>query len=462
MNLRKNIIGINTSFESLQYDGFEETDFSSSVSLLDYDAVVIDTSFIIMNYKESSSSPYQNYRLLNEYDSNQIIEDYNRIREQIVEMLRRGKNIYVLMGNNEGCYIYTGEKQFDGTGKNARRTNIVREFDTYSFLPIDIKATHVYGERIASCCHSPYSEFFRKTGKCSHYAAYYSVAGQPNVLAKIYESEKIVSSVSEYENGKIILLPHPYYEDDYTDSNYWHEYGKLYLDSLFELNDALRLPDDAFALPQWTDQLTILDEDISIKNREEIKREIKKLEKQLESQNNYISELQKHKGLITLSGTPLETIVQETLSDIGFSLLAAERGRSDLIAKYEDIYIVAEIKGVSKSAAEKHAAQLEKWASQFIEERDCVPKPILIVNGFCDLPLWDRTESVFPNQMVKYSTSRNHVLLSTQQLLCLWIDIKSNPTARNSLVAELLSTIGVYCHYENVYEYIRLLPPQGA
>lgn len=456
------IIGVNTEFGSLKYDGFEEISILSSISLLDYDAIVIDTAFLANHYKESYTSPYQNRRLLAEDESRKIIDDFVRVKEQIIELLRRGGNVFLLMGDNENCYIYTGEKRYSGTGKNARQTDIVKEYNTYSFLPVKINATHVHGEMIEYCCNTPYKTFFKKTGECACYAAYFTLENNPQVLAKIKGSQKVVSAVIEYEGGKIICLPHPYYEDGYTDSANWQKHGKIYLDSLFELNGALCCPDDAFAVPQWTDQLKILDEEISLKRKEEIKRKIKDLENQLESQNNYISDLQKHKGLLTLSGTPLEIIVQETLSDIGFSLLSVEQGRSDLIAKYGDIYAVAEIKGVSKSAAEKHAAQLEKWASQFIEERDCVPKPILIVNGFCDLPLWDRPESVFPNQMVKYSTSRNHVLLSTLQLLCLWIDIKSNPDARDSLVTGLLSTVGVYCHYENVYEYIRLLPPQGA
>ena len=50
------------------------------------------------------------------------------------ELLKQGRNVFVLMGNNDNCYIYTGEKQYSGTGRNARQTNIVREFNAYSLL----------------------------------------------------------------------------------------------------------------------------------------------------------------------------------------------------------------------------------------------------------------------------------------------------------------------------------------
>ena len=82
--------------------------------------------------------------------------------------------------------------------------------------------------------------------------------------------------------------------------------------------------------------------------------------------------------------------------------LEAEKGRSDKIAKYGEVAIVAEIKGVTKSAAEKHAAQLEKWVAQYFEENEVSPKGMLIVNGFCDMPLNERLEDVFPQQMLKY------------------------------------------------------------
>ena len=136
-------------------------------------------------------------------------------------------------------------------------------------------------------------------------------------------------------------------------------------------------------------------------------------------------------------------------------MIETEKGRSDIIAKYKDIDIVAEIKGVSKSAAEKHAAQLEKWVSQFIEENGKEPKALLIVNGFCEIPVQERHESVFPNQMLSYSTVRNHILISTTQLLCLYIDIKLNNSCLEEKIEELLSTVGVYKKYENINEFLK-------
>lgn len=96
-----------------------------------------------------------------------------------------------------------------------------------------------------------------------------------------------------------------------------------------------------------------------VKKQNTIENKIAKLEKELDKERIAVQEVQKYKLLLTSSGTTLEEIVKQVLDELGFTILEAEKGRSDIIAKYGEVAIVAEIKGVTKSAAEKHAAQLE-------------------------------------------------------------------------------------------------------
>ena len=46
------ILGLNTNFEFLHYPNFHESMFSSTVSLLDYDAVIIDSSNLVEQYTD--------------------------------------------------------------------------------------------------------------------------------------------------------------------------------------------------------------------------------------------------------------------------------------------------------------------------------------------------------------------------------------------------------------------------
>lgn len=447
---KKNILGLNTEFDSLKYEGFQENRFSSSISLLDYDAVVIDVGFLADTYHDDGT--FENKTLLSEYSSHQILEDFSIIKDQIIELLKQGRQLFLLMGKNENCCIYTGEKQYSGTGKNARRTSIVRELDMYSFLPVSIKATHVYGNELSICGNSPYRDFLKQTTDCCQYASYFSVREKHTPLAYIAGTGKIAAAVIPYEAGKIICLPQPYYKDDYTKVEYWRKNGTHYLDALFELNERLSISNEEIDFPIWANDIYVLNEKEEIEIQNQLEKQIVGLQDKLSEQKRRIEEIQKYKLLLTASGRVLEEITKQVLRELGFSILDAEKGRSDIIAKYGDTGIVAEIKGVSKSAAEKHAAQLEKWVSQYIEENESVPKGLLIVNGFCDVPISERTEDVFPHQMLKYCEARGHALLTTTQLLCLFIEVQRDPTCKIDRINELLSCVGKYMRYKDVSE----------
>lgn len=453
--MEKKIVGINTCFESLEYENFDEYGFSSRISLLDYDAVVINADHLLRGYTTSYDGTYQNKVRLSDFNSAQIVEDFNKIKGQIEELLKQGRNVFVLMGNNANCYIYTGEKQFSGTGRNARQTNIVREFDAYSFLPINLNVTEVVGEQIDICCSSPYRDFFTNTRTCYYYASYFSVAEKSTILGKIKGTDKAVAAVIPYGSGKIVLLPKIYEEEEYRTENIWKENGKKYLDSLFELNHRLNISDEEMDLPEWVNNIYILDEKARVRKQSTIENKIAKLQEELENERVAIQAVQKYKLLLTSSGSVLEEIVKQVLAEIGFNLLEAEKGRSDIVAKYGENAIVAEVKGVTKSAAEKHAAQLEKWVAQYVEENEVLPKGILIVNGYCDIPLNDRSEEVFPQQMLKYCVTRGHVLLTSTQLLGLYIEICKNPACKEERITELLSCVGKYERYRETKDYLK-------
>ena len=225
--MEKKIVGLNTYFKSLEYENFDEYEFSARISLLDYDAVVINAEYLITCYSTSYDSSYQNKPCLSDYNSAQIVEDFKKIEGQIKELLKQGRNVFVLMGNNDNCYIYTGEKQYSGTGRNARQTNIVREFNAYSFLPIKLNVTEVVGERIDICCSSPYRDFFTNTRTCYYYASYFSVAENSTILGKIKGTDKVVAAVIPYGSGKIVLLPQIYEEEEYKTEDVWKENGKI-------------------------------------------------------------------------------------------------------------------------------------------------------------------------------------------------------------------------------------------
>ena len=451
-----NILGINTIFESINYNGFTHDEFRSATSFMDYDAVLIDTSYLAQNYKEDYPAMFEGKRMISKNESRLMIEEFARTKAQIVEFLKQGKNVFVLMATNENCFIHTGKTEYSGTGKNARGTNIVTEFNTFAFLPIELNPTMVSGEKFNITCQPPYSTFFQTTKDMTYYDAYFEAPKKSSLLT-LPNSDKSISAVFEYEKGKIVILPYPYDEGYFETEKEWEKYAKKYLAALFELNNALKSTAEAYTFPLWSEGVKILDEENEeIKLAQDLKK-LRSIEAKIKKHEEILREIRKKKILITASGTPLEEVVQETLQEIGFTLSETEVGRSDIIASYNGTDIVAEIKGVSKSAAEKHAAQLEKWVAQFIEKKEHAPKPILIVNGYCDTPLVERAEDVFPNQMLKYCETRGHALITTTQLLCLYIEIKKNPACAEERITELLSCVGKYQRYLDYDKHIKLI-----
>ncbi len=139
---------------------------------------------------------------------------------------------------------------------------------------------------------------------------------------------------------------------------------------------------------------------------------------------------------------------------MGFSLLETEENRDDIIACYKSRELVVEIKGVKKSAAEKHTAQLEKWASLFYEKNGREPKAMLIVNGYSEIPVFSRGEDIFPNQMLDYCIKKGICLVSTIQLLCLFIDLKNDSENIDEKINDLLNTSGIYSRYKDIEKYL--------
>lgn len=444
-------LGLNTRFGSLKYKGFTEVYFRSNVSFLDYDAIVISTRSLATRYgTELYDDSFQGKRKISKDESFVMREEFDRTRTQLIEFLKQGKNVFILLDRNENCYIYSGRTEYSGTGRNARPIYRLEEFDVFSFLPINIKPTMVSGGVFDIVCHAPYSTFFQATNDFTCYEAYFTAPKQSTLLT-IPNSDKAVSAVFECEKGKIILLPCPYSDEDEEVSK---KCGKEYLDALFELNHALMAGEDSYTLPLWADGIKILDEEDQEKKLEQDFENFENIKAEIAKRETLISKIRRKKALLTASGAVLEEVVKETLQEIGFALHKTEVGRSDIIASYDGVDVVAEIKGVSKSAAEKHAAQLEKWVAQFIEEKEHSPKALLIVNGYCDTPLSERTEEVFPDQMLKYCKARKHALITTSQLLCLYIEIKNNPSCAKERIEELLSCSGRYQRYLDLENFI--------
>jgi hypothetical protein len=141
-------------------------------------------------------------------------------------------------------------------------------------------------------------------------------------------------------------------------------------------------------------------------------------------------------------GRALEVQVRDVLELLGGTITEPPPGRDDWRVEFPEGKAVLEIKGVTKSAAERHAAQLEKWVASAYEESGEMPKGILVVNTWREKPLRERTEEDFPAQMVPYSKGRGHCLISGLQMFVIRAEVEANPDKAESWRKVLLKTKG--------------------
>ena len=457
----RKFIGINAPFDESDTPCFVNFGITEGISILDYDAVIIYADNLCSEFtSEYYRDTYRGLLSLNENQTKAIITCYETLKEQIIESLKNGKYIYVLIGHNENCYIDTGRRSTSGTGRNATTTRIVEEFDSYGFLPIGVKTTETLGTSVTPCGNTEFSEFMKKIASLSCYQASIDQPSE-NQLAKAGDSEKTVSSYCDFEQGRIVFLPPPCLAHEFETEQDYELCSRRYLEELIALDEMIHCSTAEFELPSWATQITMPGELQLRKNLAANQETLANLKEEIEKQKEGITDLERYKLLLTSSGTQLEEIVQLVLGELGFILEETRPGRSDIIASYAGKPIVAEIKGLAKSAAEKNCAQLEKWAAEYFEEKGQPAKPLLIVNAFKGLPLDKRSQPVFPNQMLAYAMHRSHCLISTAQLLCLYVDTNDNPVKRNEAVEKMLSTVGVYNEYENPLAVLSYYPDKA-
>ena len=446
MAKEKRIIGINTKWYLTRRKSFEEIEINSKRSLLDFDIVLIRSTDITKCY-QNDYYIHEYKPLLNAEQSINIYNDFSFISNQLLDLLGQGKNVYVIVDKNPGCY------KMKTSSDSYNRYN-AEWFSPYSFLPLRdgwLKTEEIQGDQF-ELVDQAYKSFFEKFKNELLYKATLGFR-EIHPILNIWGTNRIVGGSIAIKAGKIIFLPSFKFLEFYDEEK--DAKINVLLDWIIQFDELTKTKEGSIEeFPEWIDSYNILTESNDIEKIKNLENEKKEIERQIQQAKDHLNLLKRYKGIFTSSGEQLENIIKDVFREMSFQILPTEKGRTDVIAKYNDTDIVMEIKGVTKSAAEKNAAQLEKWVSTFIEKEERIPKPLLIVNAFCNIPLEQRTEDIFPNQMLSYSTSRNHCLISTTQLLCLFIEISQNPDCKDERVKELLNTVGVYNRYSDYTQFI--------
>lgn len=314
------------------------------------------------------------------------------------------------------------------------------------FLPVeDVVLKEVSGNR-PDFKGSDYLKTFWESVKADmqFFAFFEPALGKPFLF--VSATNKPVGSLVKHDRGNLLLLPWLHRHDHYPD---YKATCDRFIAAFIELNQHLVPKKQAVSLPAWSAHYGWERERDLRKDLVELQVQSDQITNNIKTKTTELEIEDKLKILFTGKGDSLVDTVIDVLKELGAKANNGEPGRDDVIIEFEGKHAVIEVKGKKGSAAEADAAQLEKWVAGFKEEKGTDPKGILLIDAYCETPLAARTEPPFPHQMLKYSTQREHCLMTTTQLLGLLLEARTHPKKRIELVDSLFSTVGVYKQFSD-------------
>ncbi|MBD1365567.1 hypothetical protein IDJ77_17260 [Mucilaginibacter sp. ZT4R22] len=419
--------------EKFSQQFFESVKYFSDDYFLEADILIIDLASIvaeITNMKVFSQVSY-GIRESKLAVINNVISERN---EQIRDYLKKGGNLYVIISTKL-------EEQLEIIG--TRTSNEVITFDYLSTITLNCKDFSIKSQKGSSINYiAKFKDFFSNFDNSYDFVFKNHIG---NVIGSVAKSNQPTTLQIPVESGNIFLLQTLKTSADDLDDYLTRQ--QACKDAFVQLNQLLYVqikPEESnLEPPLWLDDYTIGNEHDEIAKLKNLQNEKIAIDNQINQRKQNLIYYTTLKKLLYSTGKDLEFGVKDILKEIGYIIEPTNDGRDDLIFSFKGQVAVAEIKGVKGSAAEKHAAQLMKWVNNYHINHDLNPKGILIVNGFREIPLKDRIENTFPNQMLSYSRQQKICLVSTTQLLQLYLDFKVELITFNKLHKLLFNTIGI-------------------
>lgn len=426
--------------------------FDSPASCFDFDIVIWDVAGTYENY-EIHSATHQGLPALSDSSSVSLMKALMRRRGEFKELLAMGRAVIIFPAIESSVYCATGETRSSGTGRNAKTTRMLATVDLYNAIPFALETTSGNGLAVEPAG-ATFAPLWRET---KGYWVYRSILDvyPGDKVAQIANTKKVVGSLLRTQDGGVLaILPEPYWEngsnvtDDGSSSEEEDEHNSV--PELLHKWVCEQLGEEIEPEPQWVSSYSFPEEVSLTSAVSKLQLELDEVLRKLDKMKSKQLAESRWKRLLFSSGAALESEVERALLVLGFTILPAVSGRADVRAEADGKKIVFEIKGLSKSAAEKNAAQLEKWVAEEAIDGETGWKPVLVVNAWREVEIDQRGEPSFPDQMLRYSESRGHCLMTTSQLLYMARAVLVDPAKAESIRGEIFSTVGVVSGWEVV------------
>lgn len=279
----------------------------------------------------TGNDEYEGKKLYNKESSARIIDHTKHWKTEILHFVENGGTIVVVLSKKEDFYIYTGTKTFSGTGRNQKTTNHVTPYSNYDFLPFSTIEFHSASGKSVFPNSNIVADLYRN---CKDYLSFQTYIRSDKISNSIFTTknkDRILGASLKVKNGFVIFIPNISFDlpkftkhNEKTDKSTWTaealKIGKIFINSIVELDKVLRKTVEKTPKPNWLQDATF-DLKASEKTEELIKKnksEILKRQKEVERLESVLEEQESLKDLLFETGKPLEQAVIKALKILGY------------------------------------------------------------------------------------------------------------------------------------------------
>jgi len=406
--------------------------FSASQSLLDADIIVFAPD--LSDYQRDFSTPtFQGKPCYDNSSSFQIREHSQYWRKELLIALEAGKTVFVFLRRFEEIYLYSGEKQYSGTGRNARVTNEVSVYDNYRFIPVKLPAIMPRtGSQVTFSGHSAFASFWTRFKDKIEYESYLDdKVATPLFVTKT--GGKPVGAMFKVGTGHLVLLPAMDYDhENFVKLNAKKEevwtseamkFGGALISAIVEIDRSLQKGGEKTPPPEWVSgaEFVSVQEAKVGKEIADTDKRIEELQQRREKLLGEFEEAGRLKDLLFEKGKRLESAITLALRSLGYAADNYQDGTLELdhvIVSPEGERFVGEAEGKDTSAV-----NIDKFRQLAVNIQEDVQRPevdkpaigILFGNGFRLAAPGDRDEQ-FTEKCIKTAKGSNCVLVRTTDL----------------------------------------------
>lgn len=422
--------------------------FDSKASLLDADLILFVPTF---RYFDAYAS-HQGKKLLSNASSFKLQDSIRHWRKEIGDVLKAGRNVFMVMSELQEVLVSTGETEFSGTGRDRVETRKVALVSNYDVSPFPLQVFESKGRSMVLHPQEQIlSDYWQNFGNEGTYQVH--IGGSKNVrpLVQTRHGGRTVGAIlSTKSGGALVMLPWvDFYQDDFFaevcydengaveipegmgEDEYWEEewtskakeWGWRYLSVLLSLDETLRKRRETIPAPHWAsaDRFRTFQEALLSDRLLQMQSEIAELEKKRKTIEADLIDAGNLKGLLFEQGRALEQAVLDAMRLMGFQATSYRDSISefDVVLECAEGRCIGEVEGKNKKAIGiDKMRQLESNIQEDFAREEIFEhaKGILFGNAYRLLPPSDRPDEHFTAKCLKTAQRNGFALVRTLDL----------------------------------------------